>query len=481
MNNTKRELSHKVIITGLAVIFSLIMALSMISAPTVQISSTASPQVATSTGSYIPNPTMNANITWSTFYNGWNPLEYSNGTANLTLNAQESTFYQNPISVNPADIQTNALQGKIGNIAWNQSSSWGIMGGSATTVQQAGSHAYIIVSSSDTGATWARNYINISEAYLPSTHPAYDYISALVNVQETGQVTGDGFWLSAQNNSQSNPSATGAAITNGTTTAVYQPAHTGAWFVSTPLSAFMSNDKSGYVLIDFQAETPETTTNGSNVQNLSILGMALTTSPMTLGSFINATGTHTVSAMTQSFTLNQFNPNFAWSKVSNNGYSVAVSQTLQDTTESQSAISSINYIEQATYQGMFSLPTAPDLSYVAPNITMPITLSGNQFEVANLNGVSFLSTLQTKDNGTFSFGTVNPNNQNTLILEVEYTASQWNASTSAPSFFSIQGIEYYWWVGVIGLLSLIGLGSVASAHWGGTEENLKIPKGKFGR
>ena len=96
-----------------------------------------------------------------------------------------------------------------------------------------------------------------------------------------------------------------------------------------------------------------------------------------------------------------------------------------------------------------------------------MTLPGSQYEVANLNGISYLSEIQSKTNGTFTFGTVNPNSQNTIILEVEFTASQWNASSTAPSFWSIQGIEYYWWVGVIGLLSLIGLGSVASAHWGG--------------
>ena len=154
---------------------------------------------------------------------------------------------------------------------------------------------------------------------------------------------------------------------------------------------------------------------------------------------------------------------------------------MQNPIESQSQISSSTYIEQATYQGTFYTPTAPDLTYTNSNITLPVNIAGNQYEVANLNGISFLSTLQTKDNGTFSFGSINPNNQNTLILEVEYTASQWNASTNAPSFFSIQGIEYYWWVGVIGLLSIVGLGAAASSHFNGAEENLKVPKGKFGR
>ena len=110
-----------------------------------------------------------------------------------------------------------------------------------------------------------------------------------------------------------------------------------------------------------------------------------------------------------------------------------------------------------------------------------MSIAGNQYEVANLNGISYLSAITTLKNGTFVFGTINPNAQNTLILETEFTAQQWNASTSAPSFFSVQGLEYYWWVGLIGLMSVIGLGAAASTHFSGEEENLKIPKGKFGR
>ena len=61
----------------------------------------------TSSSNIQPNPTMNVNITWSIYHNGWNPLEYNNGTANTTLNTDLSTIYTNPISVNPADLQSN--------------------------------------------------------------------------------------------------------------------------------------------------------------------------------------------------------------------------------------------------------------------------------------------------------------------------------------------------------------------------------------
>lgn len=435
---------------------------------------------AATTASILPNPTMNTNITSSTFYSGWNPLEYSNGSANLTLNTGLSQYYENPITVNPAGIQSSALQGKIGNLAWNDSANWNTGGGSSGNIGTSGSHIYTSVSSLDTGIVYARHYMNISEAYLPSANPAYDYISILGSVKETGQVTGDGFYLTAANSSNTNFEY-GAQITNGTAKLANAPVQTGQWFISAPLSLYMKNIGNGYVWIGITAATPETATNGSNVQNLSILGMSLTTSPMTLGSFVNNTGSHPVSAMANGFTLNQFSPDFAWSKITNDSYTVATSQPLQDTIISQTAINQNGYSEQVSYQGTEYLPTAPYLTYTNTNISMPMNISGSQFTIANLNGVSYLSAIQAKHNGTFLFALVNPNQQNSIILQVDYTTAQWNSVSGAPPFFSLAGIEYYWWVGLIGFFSLIGLGSAALAHWGGEEENLRTPKGKFGR
>ena len=154
---------------------------------------------------------------------------------------------------------------------------------------------------------------------------------------------------------------------------------------------------------------------------------------------------------------------------------------MQNITESQTSISDGTYIEEATYQGTLSLPTAPGLSYGTANVSLNMTVPGSQFEVATLNGISYLSGVQAKTNGTYYFGKVNPNSPNSMILQAKYTASQWDASTHAPSFFSLRGLEYYWWVGVIAGLSIIGLGAAAVSHFGGDEEDLKVPKGKFGR
>ena len=425
-----------------------------------------------------PNPTMNTNVTWSTFYNGWNPLEYSNGTANLTLNAQESVFYQNPISINPADIQTNALQGKIGNIAWNQSSSWNLGNGGTGTLSTYNG-VEINTSSLDTGVNQARFYINVSEAYLPSANPAYDYISILGNLKEIqGAVTGDGWYLTASNLSLQNFGQYGESITNASIKmGNYYALQPGASFVSMPLSNFMNNIKDGFINIGIGVYMPNTATNGSNVQQLQISGMALTTSPMTLGSFINATGTHTVSAMTQGFPLNQFNPNFAWSKVSNNGYSVAVSQPLQNLTTQQNAISSGNYIEQVEYQGNFALPTAPDLSYGPANLTEQFNVSTAQTQVLDINGVSYLSTISGKNGTVQLLTTVNPNQATQFLQIVDYTQSQWNSISVAPGIFTIAGIEYYWWIAVGGLATLIGL-AAAAKHAGTKADQERIRRGR---
>ena len=485
MNNTKREkkLSHKVLISGLAVIFSLAMILTMVSAPTVQVSSTASPQVATSTGSYIPDPEMNTNITWSSFYNGWSPLEYNNGTANHTLPTQMSTIYNNPITVNMSKMQSPQLQTSLLNISkWiNQLST---SGGVIASMKQIGKN--ISISTNATSQDGAQTYAALPLTWnqLPSQNFEFDYIT--ITGYESGS-TAVGWNIEIQNQTataSSTMSVTTILINNTLHQATsgvgdWSPAGTlgtHSFYASFPLSLAknLSTTKSSGFKIAIQTGTPQETTTQNAI---TITGLAITEYQAQIGQ--NSTGKD-IYAYTGFDRLSSFNPSMQ-GNITNNGYTVAVSQSLQNTTESQSSINSNNYIEQATYQGTFMLPAAPDLSYSNSNITLPMALPGSQYEVSNLNGVSYLSEIQSKTNGTFAFGTVNPNSQNTIILEVEFTPAQWNASSTAPSFWSIQGLEYYWWIGVIGLLSFIGLGSLASSHWGGTEENLKIPKGKFGR
>ena len=469
MNNTKRELSHKVLISGLAVIFSLVMVLTMISAPTVQISSNASPQVAASTGSYIPNPMMNTNITWSSYNSSWGEMEYFNGTAQANLTAQPSNFYANPISIDTADIQSSQLETFANwtkNMGINPAS-----GGQVKTLTNSSTSVTETVNTTAAQSTINELFLNIPIEKIPSTNLNFTYMTIAYQVSGA-KITGEQAQLMLVN--------TTGTSTSPTNTTIYG---SGTLYESLSLWQIIKN---GSPKITMNYDTGTLITTGiyqnlpaanSTTYTLKITALDLTTYPIILGQ--NSTEAEVSQAIGNAH-LTKFSPTDHM-EIENGGYTVAVSQTLQSPTTQQNSINTNNYIEQATYQGTFTLPTAPDLSYSNSNITLAMTLPGSQYEVANLNGISYLSQIQAKSNGTFSFGTINPNSQNTIILEVEFTASQWNASSNPPSFWSIQGLEYYWWMGVIGLLSFIGLGSLASSHWGGTEENLKLPKGKFGR
>ena len=99
--------SKKTIIAG-SVIFVSFLFILMAFAPTLSgAGQTATPE---NTAITAPMPVMNTNITWSTFHNGWNPLEYNNGTENKTLKTNINTQNQQAISVNPWNIQSQAIR-----------------------------------------------------------------------------------------------------------------------------------------------------------------------------------------------------------------------------------------------------------------------------------------------------------------------------------------------------------------------------------
>ena len=411
-----------------------------------------------------PNPVMNTNITWSTFYNGWSPLEYNTSTRNNTLNTQLNPNYANPITVNPADIQTTQLTGNIGQIAWKNPANWTLYGGSLHGIHAGTSGSiYVNGSSLNTGTNnQARNFLNLSISDLPSANTKFDFVNILANLATPlGMVTGDGWYIGAQNLTNINGmSQEGEHIANGTATAgSYERNNPGATFISMPLNAFVANLPNGYVDINIGVDEPNTVTNATNTETLTIYGMSITTTPLSLGTISNATGTHPINALFQETPITSFNPSFAWTSITNGGYTVATSQPLQNLSTGQTSINDGSYVEQVTYQGYEQLPTAPDLSYAVTNITMPINVPGNQFVVANVNGVSYLSGISGKDNGTYNFGTMNPNNQNNIVLEIKYTAAQWNGISAPPVWYSVAGIEYYWYVFLGVLLGLIGLGA----------------------
>ena len=476
-----RFLSKKTIIGG-SVIFIAFLFILMAFSPALA-GTGQGIQPATAEKSYIPNPTLNTNITWSAYNSTWAPMQYWNGTGYQNRTAGDSTYYKNPITVNTGDIITNGtLQNdKVAGTIWNtmavltpNSAGYGTVATAGNSTIGGITEPYMTLNTSAAGgaSTYLRNMPTISITDLPSNNLKYDYITYGATL--TGaNITGVSASLTIYNGSTNTFSGfiiyPGQSIYASISLAYLEQLNGGKGFNTTGSQAATE-----FVLEPF-ISLPQTTVNDD--YKLTINELALTQYPYLLGE--NSTGS-TQNIIKGEAHLSKFAPTVPM-KVLNNGYSVAVSQEMTNTTESQAAINDGNYIEEATYQGTLTLPTAPDLSYGTANVSLNMTLPGNQYEVATLNGVSYLSEIQAKNNGTYTFGIVNPNTPNSVILEAKYTSAQWDASTNAPSFFTLRGLEYYWWVGVIGGLSIIGLGAAAASHFGGDEETLRVPKGKFGR
>ncbi len=427
-----------------------------------------------------PNPTMNANVTWSTFYNGWSPLEYSNGTANLTLNTGLSTFYKNPVTVNTQYLQTGFSNVYAGIQLYNTSLWSGSGSTAAGAVQSTTNTSHSItysVNESDAGSSSAIDTISIPTSDLPSGNAQYDYFTIAGNITAytgmqfsplLGNSTLDSI-LGAANGSvtitgqSSNPVPGGQAATS-------EP-----FWVSASLSQANLTLGTSSIKIGFVYTVPQTTADERI--SVSINNIAISEEPMTLGSAtINGTQTP-IAAVLGNAHLQSLNPDFTWSKITNGGYSVAVSQPLQNLTTQQNAISSGNYIEQVEYQGQFNLPAAPDLSYGPANLTEAFNISTAQTQVLDINGVSYLSTISGK-NGTIQLlSSLSPSSQTQLLQIVDYTQSQWNSISVSPGIFTIAGIEYYWWIAVGGLATLIGL-AAAAKHAGTKADQERMRRGR---
>ena len=408
----------------------------------------------TTSVNYIPNPTLNSNVSWSVFHNNWKTLEYSNGTGNKTLNAGLSTTYKDPISVNPTDIQSTYLTDSNSTGTPFNSGKLAKEGGTAGGSVQTTSYSNGIYSLTQNTSAASTEYEGwnlpggLSDSVLPSNNMAYNWITisySLSGPAMTG-VHGSLVIWNETNNGASVPKAT-----------VY-PGQS-IW-ESAPLTAFKGANFNISVSTSFKPELelilPE---HSSTTYTIKLNAFMITETPLYLGT--NATGTVNTE---KSPKFQSFSPDFSWQSVSNNGYTVAVSQETQNITISETSINNGAYTEEATYQGILKLPSEPDLSYSNSYISMKMNMTGKQFIVTNLNGVSYSSQIQTKTNGTFTFGSVNPNNANTVIIEVQYTTAQWTASSGAPSIWSIAGIEYYWYILLGAGLGLIGLGTGIKSH-----------------
>jgi hypothetical protein len=484
------KLAIALAIAGLMIIGGFVVLAS--SQPT----TTSPPASAAATSqSILPDPTLNTNVTWSTFYNGWNPLEYNTGSENETLNTGFSQTQANPISINPLDTQNSQLfntSSGYSNISRWTTTPAGTFG-SALTAHNAQSttidgHKAVIfqTNGTSTGKTSWTPYYSIPFSAYPSNNIAYDYLTIIANISTSFTGSGQLMFITVGN---STLDETGASVpinitNNMVVTNINNLLYPNTQIMfSTPLSALTglnwNSSKSNGLTVRINMGIPQIQT--SSYETATVDSIQMTENPYYLGTAQQNGTQQLLTDFAGNAKLSQFNPDFTWTSINNNGYTVATSQSLQNTTISQAAINSNGYSEQVTYQGIETLPSAPDLAYSGTTISMPMNVSGTQYTIGTLNGISYLSAIQAKSNGTFVFGTVNPNNQNSIILQLDYTTSQWHSVSGAPPFFSLAGLEYYWWVGLIGFFSLIGLGSAALAHWGGAEENLRAPKGKFGR
>lgn len=455
-------MNKKLILTGFAIFISFIFLMAPIGAA----SHSISPALSTSTSTnYQPNPNLNTNVTWSTFHNGWSPLEYTvNTTSNATLNANYSQFYANPISVNPGDIvsgfsnYTHEMTTSSTNMKWNPIN---IAGENAEANGEPASFtdsntSGIISFSYNSNTTSIQEYgmgICVDTSSLPSANLQYDYFSSIIEISsgtpETGLTLTTGF-----NSAHANRTET---IIGGTSTIGE------TYFSSVPLSKYAADigyttSSTNYPRYDIVLTTPVTTSVETYTVKILDFGITESSSPMSLGTRIVNGTTSDVTNATGNAQLNSFSPNFAWTSIIDNGYSVAVSQTLQNETTTQTALASGNYIEQVGYNGIFQLPSAPDLSYSTSNVTLPLSVPADQFQVLDISGASYLSSIGNKTNGTVTLiSSANPTAVNSYLAYVDYTASQWQSISHPAGIFTYDGIAYYYFIAIGAIAGIIGL------------------------
>lgn len=425
-----------------------------------------------------PDPTLNVNATWSTFNSSWNPLEYYNGTSYNNLSTSTSNYYANPITINPTDIiAKGALQNEpTGAIYWNNTAEWSWAGGLTATNQSrsissttSNGITQITLTDSITGNISNTPYaiLSIPINDYPSDNPAYDYITTISELTAPTNSHATMNILIANNSGDYGTPQKINSPPNQPLTIEHNLIYPSATF-----NTSAGNGYSNFARIQPILYLPNPTITGT--YTITIYAFSMTSYPLTYGT--NYTGAAITSSI-GNLKLSSFAPSFKYKEISDNGYTVAVSQSLQDLTTQQNAISSGNYIEQVEYQGDFALPSAPDLSYGPANLTEQFNVSTSQTQVLDINGVSYLSTISGK-NGTIQLlSPANPNSQIQFLQIVDYTQSQWNTISNSPGLFTLAGIEYYWWIAVGGLATLIGLGAAAK-HAGTKADQERIRRGR---
>ena len=378
------------------------------------------------------------------------------------MSAAPSTFYSNYISINPADILANhtLTYDKLGSMSenWTQASGQSNAPTGGAVVSQTttdGHYTFTVNTSAATGNVEAY-HTQVLLSNFPSDNPSYDYLTVIYGL--TGQaMTGVNACVLLDNGSANHQLS---LLTPGQIS--YQSISLAQFQKSSNYAVTFNTSGKGatnQLMILYYLSLPKTTIAAD--YTFTVYGLAFTDYPLTLGQ--NATGA-TISQSGNSAKLSTLDPDFAWQAITDNGYTAAVSQPLQNLTTQQSAINTLNYIEQVEYQGQFNLPTAPDISYGAANLTEHFNVSTLQTQVLDINGVSYLSTISGKNNTIQLLSSVNPNGQTQFLQIVDYTQSQWTSISSPPGIFTLAGIEYYWEEFIIAILAIVGVGGGAAAR-----------------
>ena len=471
-------MNKKLILTGFAIFISLIFLMAPLGAASHSIS-----PAATSSLNYQPNPSLNTQATWTSFNSSMAYNQYVNGTGKPAyLNVEPGSG--DYIFIKGNDIKSTYLQGdNVSGGIWDAPMTAGTPGGLAggSTGQfgiassGVGNVFYLNANTSNTAETvYNQMPKNINATSFPSDNLAYDYITIIVHL--TGKaLTGVSGNIKLQNGTTGSPAqATILTVTPGQTA-----------YISENLADIAKNSGLNFNLTGSNAinAVPIITSvnlpsyTSSNIYNLTVTGLALSTYPMSMGT--NSTGAIITNSTGNDISLGNFKPAVPMTII-NNGYTENLTQPLSvlNYTTTQTPITSGNYIEQVGYQATFGLPTGLDISYTAANFTLPLSVPADQFQALDVNGVSYLSTLGNKTNGTVVLlSSVNPTSKISYLAYVDFTPSQWQSISHPAGIFTIAGIEYYWFIAVGAIAGLLGLaGGVRHAH-NKAEQTEKINRG----
>ena len=427
-----------------------------------------------------PNIALNTQATWNTFNSSMAYNQYINATGGTSY-LKVANGSGNFISVVPGNIQSKDLQGEnITTVGPWDSTVWalGSTVGAVEIAGKSGTSEYLSITENATVAEGPSIYYKIPVSDLISSSPAFNYLTLQYKLSGP-----------AQTGTYSN-----IALGNGTVSYVFgtiTPGQSGYFSLSLAQIQKMSgntvsfNTTGSNAAADLGITAGIHTDAGTNTYNLSVLGMALTTYPVELG--YNSTG----SAVTQAYGtayMNVFKPGFPMTVI-NSGYTENLTQPMNITTdykETQTPLSG-NYIEQVEYTGTLGNITAPEITFTGANITINQDIPSKQIQVLEINGISYINSMNTTgSNKTIMLTVANPGASYTIIDITDYTSTQWQSIASPAGFFQdptawIEGGIFSALIVVVVFLGFKGLGKTLTGEKANEENHTRILNGKKGR